>query len=101
MTKQEEQPSKQSEKTYRTISDKEFTKHVKEIFGDNVDEFLHGLHPSVQRLVLKAMKEDLFDWKGQVKNAEEMLNKAGLTKEDVEFKPKTYNVGGYEIKFKL
>lgn len=99
MTKQEETPVKQSEKTYRYVSDEEFMKYVEEVFGD-VDKFWRGLHPSVQRLVLKAMKEDLFDWKGHVKDAEDMLNKAGLTKEDVEFKPKTYNVGEYEIKFK-
>ena len=99
MTKQEEQQSRQSEKTYRAVSDEELMKHIEETFGD-VDKFWRDLHPSVQRLVLKAMKDDLFDWKRQVKNAEEMLNKAGLTKEDVEFKPKTYNVGGYEIKFK-
>lgn len=88
------------EKYLRGVSEEELLEHVSEVFGD-VDKFWKGLQPSVQRLVLKAMKEDLFDWKGQVKNAEEMLNKAGLTKEDVEFKPKTYNVGGYEIKFKL
>lgn len=72
---------------------------AKEVFGD-VEEFWKGLHPSVQRLVVNAMNDGMFDWKERKKEAEKMLNEAGLTKEDVEFKPKTYNVGGFEIKFK-
>ena len=93
-------PRKQPEKTYSPISEEELMKLAKEIFGD-VDKFWKGLHPSVQRLVLKAMNEDHFNWNERVEDAENKLNEAGLTKEDVEFKPKTYNVGGFEIKFDL
>lgn len=90
---------KPSEKIYSPVSDEELMKHITEVFGD-VDEFWKRLHPSVQRLVVNAMKDGMFDWEERKKEAEKMLNEAGLTKEDVEFKPKTYNVGGFEIKFR-
>lgn len=83
----------------KTITKKEFIKCVEEAFGD-VDKFWNGLHPSVQRLVLKATKDGyLFSRKKQVEIAEKRLKEAGLTKQEVEFKPKTYYVGGFEIKF--
>jgi hypothetical protein len=82
----------------KTITKKELIKCVEEAFGD-VDEFWNGLHPSVQRLVLKAIKDDyLFSRKKQVEIAKKRLKEAGLTKQEVEFKPRTYYVGGFEIK---
>lgn len=57
-----------NEKYLSEISEEELLKYVKEVFGD-VDKFWKSLHPSVQRLVLKYMNEDLFDWKGRVKEA--------------------------------
>ena len=81
------------------ISEEELIKLAKEIFGD-VDKFWKGLHPSVQRLVLKVTNEDHFNW-NEREDAENKLKEAGLTKEDVEFKPKIYNVGGFEIKIDI
>ena len=98
MKTQEEAPSRQSEKTYRPVSEEELLELAKELFGDS-EKWCEGLHPSVQRLVLKAINEDLYNRKEQVAEYEKMLDEAGLTKEEVEFKPKAYNVGGYEIKF--
>ena len=100
MTKQEETALRQSGKTYRPVSDEELMKHVEETFGD-VDKFWKGLHPSVQRAVVNAMRDGMFDWNERVKDAEDKLKEAGLTKEDVEFKSKTYNVGGFEIKIDI
>ena len=94
MKTQEEMRSKPWEK----ISDDELLKMVEDVFGE-ADEYWKNLHPSVQRLVLKAINEDLYNRKEQVAEYEKMLDEAGLTKEEVEFKPKAYNVGGYEIKF--
>jgi len=72
---QEEMSKKASEKTYSNISDEKFMRLAKEAFGDT-EKFWKSLHPSVQRAVVKAIKN-----------------------KDSEVKPKTYNVGGFEITF--
>lgn len=80
------------------MNEKEYIKLVESVFGDS-EKYWKSLHPSVQKAVLEYMNSD--HWKDNVVYHEEQLKKAGLTKEEVEFKPKVYNVGGYEIRFDL
>lgn len=83
---------------YRPVSYEEVNAAAKKVFVDS-EKYWKSLHPTVQKAVLEYMNSD--HWKDDVAYHEEQLKKAGLTKEEVEFKPKVYHVGGFEIRFDL